>query len=238
MAVRMLASGCSYTDYCWSTWANILGQQFDSYQQVGTGGADNATVARSIVEHARSGDTVIVMWTSFDRWSTYQEKVYPMPKDANNHWRHVGSLACWDKEFFTKYYNPVERFQTTMDYVQLVDLHSKSVGYTAYHFSAFPFLSGETGIPIDTRLQEIYQHYQIDNNYLLEISLGEFRIENYNFTTNHTYTKHDTHPTPLCHWDYTEKIIAPKLNIMLNNVFKSDIISEQKNILQNGITIR
>jgi hypothetical protein len=226
--MRLLASGCSATDYSWSTWADILGAEFPEYRQVGIGGADNAFIARSVIDHARPSDTVVVMWTSYDRWSFYIEEGYPMPKDANNHWRHIGSIARWDKQFFVKYYHQVERFQTTMDYIQLIDLHSKVVGYKVYHFSVFPLFLAETEKNVDPRLVEIYNKYDIDNNYLTSVpSLIEFRKKNYNILVD----GNNPHPTPMCHWDYTEQIIAPKLNIQLTQERKSSIIKEQQDLL-------
>lgn len=236
---RLLASGCSYTSYCWSTWADILGREFNSYSRVGIGGCDNATVARSIVKHARPQDVVIVLWTSFDRWSFYSEEPYLMPnKDPTNHWRHQGSAVLKSKEFFVNYYHPVERFQTTMDYIQLIDLHSKSVGYSAYHFAAFPLFHAETDIKNDPRLEEIYKGFQIDNNCLLDISLETFRQQNHNIHTSHRYNKNDSHPTPLAHWDYVETVIAPRLGVELDPSNKSNIVQEHENLIQRGITIR
>lgn len=239
---RLLASGCSYTAYCWSTWADILGREFSSYYQAGLSGTDNATVARSIIKHAQPTDTVVVMWTSFDRWSFYKDEPWILPnKDRNNHWRHyvhMGSVTERNKDFVANYYHPVERFQTTMDYIQLIDLHSKAVGYTAYHFAAFPLFHAETVVSDDPRLEEIYKNFQINNNYLLDISLETFKQKNYNIRTNNRYTKGDTHPTPLCHWDYVENIIAPRLGIELDQNNKPRIVKEQDNLLQRGITIR
>jgi len=232
--MRLLASGCSFTDYHWTTWADVIGAEFQNYLQVGQGGCDNAFVARSIVSNARANDTVIVMWTSYDRWSFYSNKVNPLPKNANNHWRHLGSLVRWDKEFFVKYYHKVERFHTTMDYVQLIDLHSQSVGYTVYHFSAFPFFLAETEKIVDPRITEIYNKYEHDikNNFLISLpSLSEFKEQNHNLIVN----GNDTHPTPLCHWDYAEQIIAPKLNISLTQSRKPSIIKEQQDCISGRL---
>jgi len=222
---RLLASGCSYTDYYWTTWADVLGAEFAEYKQVGQGGCDNASVARSIINNARPDDVVVAMWTSYDRWSLYSDKVQPLPKDPNNHWCHIGSVALWDKGFFVKYYHRVERFQTTMDYIQLVNLHSQVNGYTVYHFSAFPFFIAETERTVDLRLVEIYNKYSINNNYLTsKVSLQEFRDQHHNILIN----GYDPHPTPLCHWDYAEQIIAPKLGIALTQSRKPSIMQEQQ----------
>ena len=125
-----------------------------------------------------------------------------------------------------------------MDYIQLVDLHSKSVGYSAYHFTAFPLLRAEGESMNNPLLSEIYERVQINNNHLLDISLEIFRQENYPLRTDNRYTKGDLHPTPLCHWDYVENIIAPKLGVELDQNNKSRIVKEQDNLTQRGITIR
>jgi len=151
---------------------------------------------------------------------------------------NLNRLSELGQEFVVDYYHPVERFQTTMDYIQLIDLHSKSVGYSVYHFTAFPLFQGETDIPNNPKLEEIYKEFQIENAYLLDSSLESFRLENYNISTTHRYTKNDYHPTPLCHWDYVEKNIALKLGIELTQSNKVNILKEQDNLIQRGITIR
>lgn len=226
--MRLLASGCSYTDYKWTTWADVLGNEFAEYCQVGQGGADNAFIARSIVNNARPGDTVIAMWTSYDRWSFYSDQVTPLPKNSNNHWQHIGSLALWDKYFFTKYYHQVERFQTTMDYIQLVDLHSQANNYTVHHFSAFPFFSAETDQVVNPETIDIYNRYSISNNHLTNVlSLREYCDKHHNILIG----GNDPHPSPACHWDYAEQVIAPILNLTLDNKFKQHILNEQQELI-------
>jgi hypothetical protein len=243
IAKRLLASGCSYTEGCWSTWADILGSEFDLYKNIATSGSDNATVARSIIGHVKENDTVVILWTAYDRWSFYMDQPVDTFKHKNTKWRHQGAISS-EKIFFTEYYHPVERFQTTIDYILLVDLHSKINNYQAYHFSAFPLFTGENySTPelreaTDTRLATIYNRVKdkIRNNYLEEISLADYKNKNFNITTRHKYSKADDHPTPLCHWEYAEKIISPKLKVFLNQTKKYSIIEEQENLIKHGIT--
>ena len=75
---------------------------------------------------------------------------------------------------------------------------------------------------------EIYNKYNINNNYLTcKVSLQEFRDQYHNILIN----GNDPHPTPLCHWDYAEQIITPKLGITLTQQRKSSIIKEQQDLL-------
>jgi hypothetical protein len=230
--MRLLTSGCSYTDYSWSTWADYLGKEFASYTNVGIAGNDNATIARSVVANACAGDIVVVLWSGFDRWSKYTDKEVPWYKQGKQYdfrWNHVGSVKV-DKTFMVKYYHRIERFQTTMDYVQLVDLHSQVVGYTAYHFSAFPFLMGEIEKTIDPEILNIYKKYHIANNYLNEISMFDYQIQYH----PHIQYPSDLHPTPLTHWEYCNKVIAPKLNLTLTTNI-DEVMAEQHELIVNGM---
>ena len=233
--MRLLTSGCSFTDYCWSTWADYLDKEFTHHLNLGIVGSDNATIARSIVATAVPGDTVVILWSAFDRWSKYSntEVQYKKGRQYDFHWHHTGSLKT-DKTFMVKYYHKVERFQTTMDYVQLVDLHSQVIGYNIYHFSAFPFLMGEIEKTIDPVILNIYKKYNIANNYLDEVSMFDYMIQNnQDIYTDHQYNTGDTHPTPLTHWEYCSKIIAPKLKLTLTTTF-DEVLAEQHNLVVNG----
>ena len=56
--------------------------------------------------------------------------------------------------------------------------------------------------------------------------------------TSHKYGLDDTHPTPLCHWEYLEKVIVAKLNVTLDQTKKENIMQEHENLIKHGITIR
>lgn len=243
---RLLTSGCSYTaSGPWSSWADILSSGFETYKNLGEAGCDNATVARSVIGNAQCNDTVVIMWTSYDRWSFYDEKGHSMVNGRTSYWTHAGALAL-NKPFFADYYHPVERFQTTLDYIMLVDLHSRVNNYQAYHFNAFFQLTGENyqwgfGPEPDVNgLGNIYNKIKgdIKNNYLEDISMEQFRLTHFDLTVNHRYSRNDSHPTPLCHWEYVEKIMAPRLNIALDQNLKQNIIQEQENLVKYGKTIR
>lgn len=73
---RLFAFGCSFTNYFWSTWADCLAPEFDSFENWGHPGAGNHYIFNSVMEadqryHFGAGDTVIVCWTSIDREDRY-----------------------------------------------------------------------------------------------------------------------------------------------------------------------
>ena len=73
---RLLAFGCSFTNYHWSTWADILAPEFDSFENWGAAGAGNHFIFNSVMEADQQkrfgpGDTVIVCWTNVNREDRY-----------------------------------------------------------------------------------------------------------------------------------------------------------------------
>lgn len=222
---RLLTAGCSFTKHCWPTWADYLGKQFTWSKNLAVGGSDNASIARSIMKTAKKGDTVIIMWTGYDRLSFY-----------NSVWEHTGCLIG-NKEFYCNFYSPVERFTTTMDYVQMIDNHSKINEYTCYHFSAFPWFTSEKHSRIPNGLIDIYNNYSIDNNnFLLSTSLLEFQEQRDEvFEISHKYCKKDTHPTPITQWNYLKEVISEKVQIDVDDAIESMVLEDQDKVLASDI---
>jgi hypothetical protein len=80
---RLFTFGCSFTNYHWSTWADLLGEEFDEFQNWGKSGAGNHYIFNSVMEADQrwgfgSGDTVVICWSS-----TFRED------------RHVGPPLGW-----------------------------------------------------------------------------------------------------------------------------------------------
>lgn len=74
---RLFVLGCSFTNYAWPTWADMLGTEYEFYENWAFPGLGNKAIAERLVEiHARYNltqeDTVILQWTSHLRhdWHT------------------------------------------------------------------------------------------------------------------------------------------------------------------------
>jgi hypothetical protein len=73
---RLFSFGCSFTNYRWMTWADILGTQYDEFYNWAQSGAGNLYILNSIMEadqrqKFQPGDTVIVCWTNVTREDRY-----------------------------------------------------------------------------------------------------------------------------------------------------------------------
>lgn len=98
---RLFTFGCSFTNYRWATWADILAREYSHYENWGLWGCGNQFIFNSLLEcyHKNkftSDDTVIIMWTSVAREDRYR----------NNKWLSIGNIYTqyeYDQEFVKKY---------------------------------------------------------------------------------------------------------------------------------------
>ena len=85
---RFFAFGCSFTNYKWLTWADIIGNDIEYYENWGQPGAGNHFIFNSIMEaDARhrftKDDLVIVFWSPKEREDRY----------SNNEWLIASSSS-------------------------------------------------------------------------------------------------------------------------------------------------
>lgn len=92
MAKRFFAFGCSYTQYSYMTWADIIGVNYDEYHNYGAAGSSNTFIMNRVVEvndickFNSETDYVIVMLTGIGRFSFL--------RDAGQ-WQHYGELHTY-----------------------------------------------------------------------------------------------------------------------------------------------
>lgn len=87
MHTRLFTFGCSFTRYKWPTWADIMAQEFDDFENWGKPGMGNHFILYSLIEcinrrKLTKFDTVAIMWTGVAREDYY----------ANNHWLSGGNM--------------------------------------------------------------------------------------------------------------------------------------------------
>lgn len=99
---RFFAFGCSFTNYKWATWADIIGKDIEHYENWAEPGSGNHFIFNSVIEadaqhNFTQGDLVIVFWTLPEREDRY----------LNNKWLHAnaGNIErLYGKEWVSKYY--------------------------------------------------------------------------------------------------------------------------------------
>jgi hypothetical protein len=215
MKSRLITSGCSFTDYCWPTWADYLGLAFDDYVNIAQAGADNANIARNLVGNAKPNDIAVILWSGWNRHVKWNANGCPTAKNDSNHWQY--NYERWDKNWLVNFYDVNERLASSMDYIRMVDLHSKVVGYRAFHFSAFSWKLGEIEKKPPSGFDEIYNGYDIDNNFLLQTDLESYKKnKGFDVVISTRYNNHDAHPSPMCHYRYLIDCILPFLDLSVS----------------------
>lgn len=220
----MITSGCSYTQYCWPTWADYLARYYGQHLQLGKSGFDCARIARGVIDSNISKDDILVIcWTGFDRFNHL----------VDGEWQALGSVLS-DKDFLVRYYDPQERFATMLDAMTLVNLHSRSVGYRVYHFSAFPWLLGEIEkTPHEKNIQ--YALSRDLNNLYMENDLETYKLKNHPLRISHKYNPHDDHPTPLCHWSWLVDVVLPVLTKTVDFSMENVVKLDQQRVLKGDV---
>lgn len=78
---RFFAFECSFTNYKWPTWADIIGQDIEFYQNWAMPGAGNHFIFNSVIEadaryHYNKDDLVIIFWSTKEREDRYHNNVW------------------------------------------------------------------------------------------------------------------------------------------------------------------
>lgn len=73
---RLFTFGCSFTKYIWPTWADIIGQDIEFYENWGRQGAGNHYIFNSIMEcdqryNFDKNDLILIMWSNTEREDRY-----------------------------------------------------------------------------------------------------------------------------------------------------------------------
>jgi hypothetical protein len=73
---RFFAFGCSFTNYCWPTWADYIGRNIGEYYNFGASGSGNMLIFQQFIQAHKKynftkDDLVIIMWTNTTREDRY-----------------------------------------------------------------------------------------------------------------------------------------------------------------------
>lgn len=216
---RLFTFGCSFTDYKWASWANILGLELDcEFYNFGRSGAGNFYIANLISQadsyfNFNDNDLVIVCWTNTlreDRW-TY-----------NGGWLTPGNIynqQIYGKEFVSKWANDVHYCLRDFALIKLINDLLKSK--TQYHFLSMCNVSNKLDQwTIRKENEKISTLVDLYSPVLNKI-LPSFYDVLWNDDLNYKFDKDsktihplyfDGHPTIMEHKEYLEKTFNYNFN--------------------------
>lgn len=224
---RLFTFGCSFTQYRWPTWADILGKTFEHYENWGQAGAGNQYIFNSLIEcDARnkltSEDTVIIMWTNIAREDRYVNEKWVTPGN-------IFTQRVYDDHFIKNFSDIrgylIRDLATISAAIQL--LEKWEVGY--HLLSMVPLDNFDQYLSDKVEDQDVIDLY---SSALQKIKPSVYEII-FNFDYDTHFRNHrpsnfpigDHHPLPMEHLNYLQAIL-PEYNT-------SDEIKEWVNEVHN-----
>ena len=136
---RLFTFGCSFTQYLWPTWANILGREFAHFENWGRIAAGNQFIFNSLIEcHLKNqlgpDDIIGIMWTNVFREDRY----------VNNQWLTPGSIynqTEYDKNFVKKFADTRGYYIRDLATIHATKLLLDSIGCRYFFLSMIPVLN-------------------------------------------------------------------------------------------------
>ena len=227
---RFFAYGCSFTEYPWPTWADILGRNYDKYYNYGRPGAGNMYMFNSIMETDQyhkltKDDLVIVQWSSALREDRY--------KDTN--WVTMGGLYnIYSRTEVKKFFDFRGFLIRDLAAIKAIKVFLDSIGCEYYFIGMVPLLTSiEYADAQDVDISDIHRVYAdvlkvIKPTYDEIIQTTKTRPKLF-----YTRTISDTHPVPSEHYEYLEavlphllkepKSIAIDMDKKLAGIWKGDL---------------
>jgi len=210
---RFFAFGCSFTQYCWPTWADIIGEEFTTYYNYGKCGAGNFFIFQSLTEaivkhNINQDDLVMVMFSNVTREDRFVKK---------RGWITPGNLYYqgeYDKKFLEKYLCDHGYLMRDLNLVTGCKLALEAVGCNYKLMSMVPFNSKQSDGGKMSEIDYLLKFYEpvlslIEPNVLDTIFNGDWNTRQPRPTYKVSWSKTlfvDNHPTPSEHLEYLQKI--------------------------------
>lgn len=150
---RLFAVGCSYTQYAFPTYADILGLNFHKYVNLGKSGGGNKYIFNTLCYvfnelQPKEGDVVIAQWSGIARYDTiFNDQVY-WETPGNLNWQQVYPYK-WVDDFF----NICQAGYEYISYITAINALAKQSKATFINFNMFdPWVGMYFGEPFQTNI--------------------------------------------------------------------------------------
>jgi len=206
---RLFAFGCSFTNYVWPTWADLLGQEFESYYNYGRPGAGNLFITVMLGEalarfNINHDDTVMIMWSNVTREDRYVDK-----------WLNPGNIFTqndYSEEFVKKYITVKGCYIRDLGLVQVTRTLLDNIG-CKYHFMSMIDMTSYHQWEYNDDSKQMKEIFKVYQNTLDICKPSVFKVLfNYDWYKGkpiwpNERKRKDIHPLPLEHIEYINKVL-------------------------------
>jgi hypothetical protein len=132
--MKILAIGCSFTNYCWPTWADFLGAE--NYGLSGIGNDRIFYIFNQLYENLHNYDLVVIQWTSpyrFDYRDGKDQSRSGWTYNDGNIAHSTENKEIWKRLSF--WYNEEFEHTRTRHFIQAIKAMCKAKNINTYHMS-------------------------------------------------------------------------------------------------------
>jgi hypothetical protein len=239
---RLFTFGCSFTDYYWATWANILAYELDcEFYNFGRSGAGNSYIANAVSQadlyyKFNQNDLIMICWTNISREDRWMH---------NHGWVTPGNIYSqdeYDSAFVKNYANEIHFALRDFSHIYLID--NLLINKTQYHFFSMCNITDKFNQWKSNNINELNlsQLKKLYNPILIKFlpSFYEILWEN-NFDKKIEKDKvlidatfRDGHPTILEHYEFIIKTFSYKFSKKSLRVIKETQYNWQ-NFVKNNV---
>jgi hypothetical protein len=208
---RLFTFGCSFTNYKWPTWADVISAEMPQaiHYNFGLSGGGNLFISSQVSEINEKlkfdqDDLIMIMWTTVcreDRWV-----------GKRNGWMMVGNIFTqqeYDDAFVEKFADPKGYLIRDLSLINLVDRFLKTVPSTVITMPSTPFDYQQDEEDKDIKSILFTYRHLIDSMppslFSLEMKDTWENGHEYYYPAHNGYFK-DYHPDPLRYYNYLKKI--------------------------------
>jgi hypothetical protein len=221
--MRIWTFGCSFTQYFWPTWADMLIAEVNdighSGENWGCEGAGNLYIASKIWEcNAKNkfgpNDWVLVCWSSMIREDRY----------INNRWETLGNVFSIDPNVYQS--DPKHFAIRDSTLITSTQLALNNLNVNSLHWSILPFntVSRGNADPAIKLMEDVLNIFNITLDlppmmeYLNLLTNDPTLLKHRLTTFKHNDIVADWHPAPWEHEKYLKECILPRLTFLPNNL--------------------
>lgn len=195
--MKLIVFGCSFTDYRWPTWADIIAEDLGcEYENWGLGGSGNQAIARRILYRSSLGlnfdDWVMIQWSGISREDRF----------IDGEWKAQGPIShssFYGRKFIEKYW---DWDNDVINTVQARITTEILLGDKLKYQSAMPWRDPE----ILSQSNDLTEYWKQRVTYCDELPLGTFPFQG---------KLDDGHPDPIWWMNFVKEKIYPRFNYTL-----------------------
>ena len=214
MATRLFTFGCSFTRYYWPTWADMLGREYDEFENWGNGGIGNRAILERLTEciinnKITKDDTIIVQWSDLHRFDMHKPK-----PELPEGWAQGGNMLAapdFDNCWISSVWSEQSYIMHTLNFIKLAITLLESLPCKWYMTSLYDITSDAKRYPTAFKnYLPLFSHknfIQPMNSFFIQYDFPKKTLIDIDYNE-----QQDEHPTPIAHYAWLAEVLAPLLH--------------------------